>query len=125
MSVPGRPLVPPAPEVRLLVQAIGEQATLRLVEAFGGTRVYVAARPGEESQVATAVGLEAAAALGATELGGERVRVPLARAWRVQLLHALGATNPEIVRRVGMDRSTVYRIINAKRDTKQLYLQFE
>jgi AraC-like DNA-binding protein len=105
---------PPA-ELAHLVNAIGVAATLRLIEVHGGTRVYVA----QEDQVnqgtvlARSVGLEAARRLG-TLYGREWLPVPLARAWRVQLYKAQGATVKAIATRLGMTESGVARIL---RDT--------
>ena len=85
----------------------------------------MALHPDDGSRIAAVIGRDAAAQLGAGEWGGERIKPPLARAWRVHLLRARGAAIPEIARRVGMDRGSVQRILNGDRDTKQLYLQFE
>lgn len=43
---------------------VGNEAAEIMIEAFGGRRVYVAAHPGEDSEIARAIGMEAAEALG-------------------------------------------------------------
>lgn len=43
-----------------LVHVLGEIDAMRLVAAFGGTRIYVAARMSERNQIVEAIGLDAA-----------------------------------------------------------------
>ena len=58
-----------------IIGILGYDATLRLVEEFGGTRVFVPAKPTERSRVAQAIGL-ASAQLLAREFSGLELRVP-------------------------------------------------
>lgn len=58
-----------------IAAAIGPDAAQLLSRAFGGTELYVPARPGDHHPITVAIGREAADRL-AVWIGGERLDVP-------------------------------------------------
>lgn len=91
---------PPSPEVARLVQIMGVEAALAVVEQWGGTRLYVPKAPAGESELVKAVGDGPAKAL-AEAFGGEYLKVPLARRWRILAYHAMSLSYAQIARRAG------------------------
>ncbi len=113
-------------ELEWLIAPIGEDGTLALIEARGGTRVYVPARPDAGCELARIIGLPAAQAL-ALHFGGEHIRVPLARgkwagAWRARIYHARGLSYPAIARRLGVVENTVRVMLRQRTEDAQLAL---
>jgi hypothetical protein len=102
-----------------LVEVIGEEATLLLLEARGGTRAYIPATIPAGHWLALAIGPEAAALLAAhlaTGRGGGAVELPLGRgggaALRRRRIHAglrAGRTANAIARELGLSVRTVRR----------------
>lgn len=116
---------PPA-ELAWLCDPLGVDATLALIEARGGTRVYVPAQPDAECEIARIIGLPATQAL-AKRFGGEHIRVPLARgkwtgAWRARIYHARGLSYPAIARRLGVVENTVRVMLRPRPQDAQLAL---
>ena len=104
---------PRAPvEIARLVAALGEAGALQLIEAHGGTRVYVPHAPNQGSTLALAVGLDGARRLAASD-GGCWIKVPLCRDWRIRLYRAEGLTHAAIARRLGVHESTIHRHLQA------------
>lgn len=103
--------LPPPAELAWLTEAIGADATLRLIEEHGGTRVYVPKDINQGSAARLGIPLSAARAL-SERFGGEQVLVPIARAWRVRLYRAQGMTLPVIARRLGVHERAVRRILS-------------
>jgi hypothetical protein len=103
-------LPPPPAELAHLVRLIGADAMLRLIEARGGTRLYVPQVPDDASPIAADIGLEAARAL-AREYGGETIKVPTCKVWRARVYHARGLSYAKIARRLGCTESTVWRLL--------------
>ena len=81
-----------------------------MIEAHGGTRVYVPKDINQNSAARLALPLPEARRLGA-EYGGEHILVPIARAWRVRLYRAAGMTYPAIARKLGITERAVGRIL--------------
>lgn len=92
-----RPLPPPPAHVAPFVEAVGAEATVKLLLLLGGAEVHVAARPGPRSRLVEAVGAEAAARLAAVAHQLPR-RWPLAKPWLACCLHARGLPVAEIAR---------------------------
>jgi hypothetical protein len=115
---------PPPPEIAHFVRAIGEEATLALLERFGGTRLYVAARSRGDSLLAGVIGLEAALAL-ARLLGSDTIRVPLAKGWRARIYRARGMSYPAIAIKLGCNEVTAWKLANARREERQMALSLE
>lgn len=102
-------LPPPTEDVAPLVALIGDDAALRLLEARGGTRVYVS-DPEEGRALADIVGLDAAAAM-RRKYGATRVKLPVGRQWRVLCYKAMGLSRPKIALRAGCSETTVDDIV--------------
>lgn len=103
-------LPPPTDDVARLVDLIGEEAALRLLEARGGTRVYCA-DPSEDRSLVAIIGLDAAAKMRA-KYGANRVKVPVGRQWRVLCYKAMGLAHSKIALRAGCSETTVGDILN-------------
>lgn len=89
---------------------IGEEALVRLAEAFGGTRLHVPDKIGERDEIARAIGLEAARALSA-RLAPDVIRVPLARDLRARHYEAANLSHGQIARKLGMTEKGVDRLL--------------
>lgn len=101
---------PPPAELRALARLIGPRKLLDLIEAEGGTRAFIPKGPNQATPIARAIGLDAARSLAAA-LGGEYLRVPLARAWRVRIYRTEGQTHRAIARRLGITESQVAKLL--------------
>lgn len=101
-------LPPPTDDIAGLVELIGPEATLQLVEARGGTRIYVGGRDG--GALAEIVGVDAAATLH-TRYGREDLKVPIARPWRVLCYLAMGLSQERAALKAGCSTNTVVRAI--------------
>jgi hypothetical protein len=107
----------PAPaELAWLADIIGDDATLALIEAHGGTRLYVPRRSPAASRLAEVLGAAAVGQLSAT-WGGDYLKVPTAKFWRARILRARGKSYAEIARALGATESSVWRWLNAAGDT--------
>jgi hypothetical protein len=105
---------PPAPaEIAYLTKHIGEAAALTLIEKRGGTRLYVPAEPNQASALALEIGLPAAQAL-AREFGGETLKIPLCKFWRMRVYKAEGCSYAVIARRLGTTETTIQRQLSAR-----------
>lgn len=98
----------PPGNVSWLVALVGAEAALRLIEALGGTRLYIPYTPQPGQAVVELLGAEAAGILGA-ERGGETVKLPLCREWRARVYRSQGRTHREIARTLSADIATVER----------------
>ena len=116
--------LPPVPhEIRWLSDIIGAEATLALIEAHGGTRLYMPKRSAGSTPEA-AIGPEAAAKL-AESHGGETLRIPIAREWRVRCYRAMGMSYTQIAKKTGLHDGSVHRILqNASLTNPQLGFEF-
>ena len=93
-----------------LFPELGADATFRLIEAFGGTRLFVAKVPREGSRLVNAIGMDAACRL-AAKFGSDTIAMPLARPWRVQVYRARGCSYPQIAKAIGVSEATVARLL--------------
>jgi len=91
-----------------LLELIGHENFIALVEAFGGLRVYVPSRE-RLADVDAAIGPEASEKLHHT-YEGSYIRVPLARELRARHYRAHGASNADIARRLGITESAVDKL---------------
>jgi hypothetical protein len=92
-----------------LLDLIGEDATLALVEARAGHMIYVPRDAKDATELAKIIGLDAARKLG-QEFPGVPLQVPVAREWRVTIYSARGHTVPDIAFKVGSHIDTVRKI---------------
>ena len=100
-----------------LATTIGTAATLKLLDRFGGTRLYVPGRVGDEHPLVFAIGKEAADKLVAV-YGRERIDVPRAsEMWRasrdadIRDRYRAGETAAELARYYQVTERTIYRIL--------------
>lgn len=96
----------PGPELETL---IGEAALLRLVEAFGGTRLFVPVKMSSAHDIAKAIGIEAALKM-SERLAPDVIRVPLARELRARHYRARGQSNAQIARALGITENGVEKL---------------
>lgn len=108
---------PPPAELAYLADIIGPAATLRLIEEAGGTRIAIPRTVNQGTRLARMVGLDAARALAGWR-GGENVKIPLARHWRIRIYHAEGGSYPAIARKLGITERAVHSNLNAARLTE-------
>ena len=100
-------LTQPVPaELAWIAEHLGAIGALKLIEAFGGVRIYVPRKPPARSPLAHALGLADARRLAAA-YGGDTIKVPLARAWRLRLYRDVGMSYAEIARKLGMTQEGV------------------
>lgn len=92
-----------------LEEVIGEDALLRLVEAFGGTPLYVPQQAKPDGEIVQAIGADAADALSA-RFAPDYIDVPLARERRARHYRAQGRSNTEIARTLGIGLRGVERL---------------
>lgn len=106
---------PPA-ELSWLSAHLAPPALLALIEAFGGTRIYVPKAPNQASPLVQAIGREAAAALAAAH-GGDQLQVPIARHWQVRCLRARGLSYSAIALTLRISEDAVWRHLRAAKLT--------
>lgn len=102
-------LPPATDDVAVLVELLGPETALRLLEAAGGTRVYVA-RPGAGNALAEIIGLDGASAIH-TRYGHGWFKVPMGRAWRVLCYIAMGLSRPKAALRAGCSENMVHDVL--------------
>lgn len=105
----------PGPELQAL---IGEEALVRLAEAFGGTRLFVPVKITRDHAITRAIGFEAACRL-SDRLAPDVIKVPLAREPRARHHRATGKSNAWIALRLGMTETGVEMIFNRGRAAKK------
>ncbi len=105
-----------------LIDLIGLDATVQLIEHFGGTQLYIphGSRVGE-LRLAQLLGAQAEIAL-AKEFGGTTLKVPLCKAWRARLYRARGMTHREIARRLGCTERGVVAYLKPENPAQQMAL---
>ncbi|WIY25010.1 helix-turn-helix domain-containing protein [Parasedimentitalea psychrophila] len=101
MTDPDLPHPKPTAQVEPYFEVLGLDDTLRFIEAFGGTEIYIAKNPRTRSSVAALVGYDKANAL--TNISHRlQSRVPLAKKWRTCAYKAQGLATVEIARKLGV-----------------------
>lgn len=91
-----------------LVSLLGEQGFIALCETYGGRRLFVPAKSAG-SKLATDLGDDIAERL-VERYGRDYIAVPLAKERRALHYRAMGCTNGEIARRLGIAEGSVNRI---------------
>lgn len=108
---------PPPPNLSLFVDVLGLDDTLRLIEAYGGTSLWVPKgvdnssaklRTRLEEQFDKKMVRELIAGF-----GGDEVSVPLCGEWRTRLYRERGMTITQIALKLGCHDSTVSRRLKA------------
>ena len=93
-----------------LLEVIGADALLKLIEARGGTRVYIPDDP-ENSGMPGLIGAEAAQAL-TKHYGRGSITVPLAKAWRAAHYRRVEAlSHAAIAMKLGMSEDAVQKLL--------------
>ena len=87
---------------------LGDGPLLALIEAYGGTRMYVPKFVREEDFLAGGTGFAPMERL-VRAFAGETLLVPLCKPWRMALLRQQGLSYAAIGRRVGMTEKGVQR----------------
>ncbi|QCI93451.1 hypothetical protein [Novosphingobium sp. EMRT-2] len=99
-----------------LTAVLSAMEVIALVEAFGGTRLYLPVQMTEENRIAKAIGYEAALKLWEA-LGFGVLRIPIARDLRARHYRAQGDSYAKIARKIGMTEPGVVQLF--KRIAKQ------
>jgi DNA-binding NarL/FixJ family response regulator len=97
-----------------LRRLLGEEGARRLVDAFGGRRLYVPKCPGAHHPITVAVGQDAADQLAAA-FHGVAIDVPMLPETRTEIrrLDAEGLTRAAIARKLGVTERWVYMALAA------------
>lgn len=91
-----------------LLRLLGPAAFLRLVEAYGGVRLFVP-ETNDRTELVAEIGNDAVMKL-VDRWGGFYIRVPLAREFRARQYRAAGLSNAQIARRLGMAETGVNKL---------------
>lgn len=112
-------------ELKNLIETLGQEGALRLIETFGGTRIVVPAARPVSHKLLDVLGSHDFDLLW-THYRGEVFAVPIARAWRINLYAAQQLSRAEIARRAGCSENTVYAHLRGDRQSGlQLTLRFD
>jgi Mor family transcriptional regulator len=120
-----RPILDPADEALLTLlpgelaeigRLIGVASCIKLVETWGGRRLYIPAHVTNGHPLAELLGLDVAMAL-CTAYAGERPEIPRAQGWRqtikahaIALARASGLSQAEVARQYGMTERGVRKV---------------
>ena len=111
------PLSVPAPvELAWLTDLIGPAGAYKLIEAYGGTRIFVPLTPTARQPLARTIGLAAARRM-ADVHPAETIKVPLAKGWRARLYRKAGLSYTAIARQLGCGESAVHSLLQRSRMT--------
>ncbi len=105
-------------DLQALLELLGEETTLVLVEAYGGTRRAVPKSLPEKHELRDLLGNEAFELLH-RYFGGSELKLPLAKRWRLEIYRQRGLKTKEIARRTGYTERAVARILNDDGANKQ------
>ena len=90
-----------------LLDLLGDGDTQRLIETYGGTRVWVPIGPKVGTlTIATEVSSSVEIAL-ASVYGGMLIQIPLSRDWRADIYHRSGMSRAQIARKLGINENAV------------------
>ncbi|HUN57758.1 MAG TPA: hypothetical protein VMU41_06555 [Candidatus Binataceae bacterium] len=103
-----------------LVDLIGQDAAAKLVDIFGGTRLYIPHSPQDDDLLTESLGAEAALKL-ARIYGGDRIEVPnpTPRRARILELRETGCSIDAIARNLGCTRRRVFQVLAEARAAKR------
>jgi Mor family transcriptional regulator len=96
-------------------RSIGDDAADKLIEDFGGRRLYIPLMPSPGDRITASIGLCAALAM-AREFGGDRLPIPLSRdsarrRARIVALRAEGSTISQIAHELHCTERYVYKVL--------------
>lgn len=92
-----------------LIEVLGEDGYLLLLEAFGGQVTYIPKGDGE-TVLSEAIGLGLATIM-AEHYGGEHIDIPLSRPFRAKAYFAKGKTVKWISKKLLMSERHVYKVL--------------
>jgi hypothetical protein len=95
-------------ELASLLELLGQESTLKIVEAHGGTRVKVPKDSATPHHLRELLG-DAGYAVLWQYFGGSELVVPMARKWRFEIYNAREMKPKEIARKTGSTEDAVYR----------------
>jgi Homeodomain-like domain len=103
-----------------LVDLIGRDAVAKLIDIFGGTRLYIPHSPQDDDLLTGSLGPEAALKL-ARIYGGDRIEVPnpTPRRARILELRETGCSIDAIARNLGCTRRRVFQVLAEARASKR------
>ncbi|MGA2408765.1 MAG: helix-turn-helix domain-containing protein [Candidatus Binataceae bacterium] len=103
-----------------LINLIGTDAAAKLIEIFGGTRLYIPHSPHDDDLLSASIGIDAAAKL-ARFYGGDRLDVPnpTPRRARIIELRKTGCSVDAIARQLGCTRRRVFQVLAEARASKR------
>jgi hypothetical protein len=113
--------------VRWLVQLVGDEAALTLVEKHGGARVFIPAKISAKSELVKSTGISPLILRRLVAARpGENIKLPICREWRVRVYRTRdGDSYGAIARRLNIDERSVWRILHESGMTNQLELQLD
>lgn len=94
---------------------LGDDGYVLLTQALGGTRVYVAHKMRDDSDVVEAIGRDAADKL-SRAMAPATIRVPLARRERALYWRSKGLSNAAIARKLGITETGVDKMFAREAD---------
>jgi len=92
-----------------LIDVLGEEGYLQLVEGFGGLVQYIPKSTNDTELVKT-IGVELSTIL-ADHYGGEHIDIPLSRPFRAKMFYAKGNTVKWISQHLLMSERHVYKVL--------------
>lgn len=98
-------------DLAALLELVGEDATIKLIEAYGGTRPTVPKYFPASHPMKDLLGDDDFKNLH-QYFGGCVLHLPLAKRWRLEIYRQRGMKTKEIARRTGYTERAVARIIN-------------
>ncbi len=110
-------------ELSNLIELLGEESTLKLVQEHAGTRVGLPKKMPEDHPLRALLG-DAGFALLCQYFGGYEISVPVARAWRFEMYTAQGLTPKRIARLCGCSEDAFYKYRARKGSDRQLEMDF-
>lgn len=113
-------LPPPTAECARLVQIMGAEGALALIEWQGGARYYVPKRFLPEGDLTARLGEAAAKAL-IEARAGEYLKVPQAREWRVLIYRERGLSYSDIARKLVCSQDMVWRVLSRHQQTAKQF----
>lgn len=106
------------PQAQRLVELIGVEMTLKLMNLHGGSRVFVPLRAKPGQRLARELSPEAEAAL-VDEFGGNNLDVPLCKTWRARIYRSRGMTHRDIALALGCNERSVREWLAPRPDERQ------
>lgn len=107
-----------------LIELLGEDMALRLIELHGGTQLYIAVGP-NVGKLRLAHELSPAAEIAmARGYGAGNLKIPLAKRWRARIYRSRGLTHREIARRLGCTERAVVAYLQPETTSLQMTMPF-